>query len=379
MSGHDFLIQDFNINLKNVNIFYFYKNKIMLQVSCKKHVFNFKQPAGTSRGVLNHRTSYHLVVWESEQPEIKGIGECSTIKGLSPDPWDSYEKILSEIQEHPKSLEIWLEEGLNDFPSIRFGLETALADLKSGGKRILFPSDFTNGKKGIPINGLIWMGTKEFMQQQIREKIEAGFRCIKLKIGAIDFETELNLLHFIREQFSEDELELRVDANGAFSPENALEKLKRLSELGIHSIEQPIRQRQWDEMARLCEDTPIPIALDEDLIGLKKRAEIRAMLHHIRPQHMVLKPSLLGGFNLSKIFIEEAELNNTGWWITSALEGNIGLNAIAQWTALLRNPMSQGLGTGQLFTNNIPSPLFIANAKLNFDPAGKWDLSEIYV
>ena len=350
----------------------------MLQVSYKKHVFNFKRPAGTSRGVLNHRTSYHLILWDSEQPEIKGIGECSTIKGLSPDPWDSYEKILCEIQEHPNPIETWLEEGLKDFPSIGFGLEMALADLKSGGQRVLFPSDFTDGKEGIPINGLIWMGTKEFMREQINEKIEAGYRCIKLKIGAIDFETELNLLRFIREQFSEDELELRVDANGAFSPQDALEKLKRLADLGIHSIEQPIRQHQWDEMARLCESTPVPIALDEELIGLKKRAEIRAMLHHIQPQYLILKPSLLGGFTRSKTFIEEAELAKTGWWITSALEGNIGLNAIAQWTALLKNPMPQGLGTGQLFTNNIPSPLFIANAKLNYDPAGKWDLSEIY-
>ena len=350
----------------------------MLQVSYKKHVFNFKQPAGTSRGVLNHRTSYHLVVWDSQQPEIKGIGECSTIKGLSPDPWDCYEKILCEIQEHPEPIETWLEEGLKDFPSIRFGLEMALEDLNSGGKRILFPSDFTNGKEGIPINGLIWMGTKEFMQEQIKEKIKAGYRCIKLKIGAIDFDTELNLLRFIRGQFNENELELRVDANGAFSPQDALEKLKRLGELGIHSIEQPIRQNQWDEMAKLCESSPIPIALDEDLIGLKKRAEIRSMLHHIRPQHLVLKPSLLGGFTCSKTFIEEAELAKTGWWITSALEGNIGLNAIAQWTALLKNPMPQGLGTGQLFANNIPSPLFIANAKLNYDPSGAWDLNEIY-
>ncbi len=350
----------------------------MLQVSYKKHVFHFQRPAGTSRGVLNHRTSYHLVVWDPEHPEVKGIGECSTIKGLSPDPWDSYEKILGEIAERPDPIEVWIEEGLKDFPSIRFGLETALADLKSGGQRVLFPSDFTAGRNGIPINGLIWMGTKEFMQQQIREKIEAGFRCIKLKIGAIDFETELELLRSIREQFSEKELELRVDANGAFSPEDALEKLKRLSELGLHSIEQPIRQRQWDEMARLCESTPVPIALDEDLIGLKTRAGIRTMLHHIRPQFLILKPSLLGGFNLSRIFIEEAEFNNTGWWVTSALEGNIGLNAIAQWTAVLKNPMPQGLGTGQLFTNNIPSPLSVAHAKLNFDPAGKWDLTEIY-
>jgi len=350
----------------------------MLQVSYKKHIFNFKQPARTSRGILSHRTSYHLMVWDSQQPEIKGIGECSTIKGLSPDPWDDYEKILSEIQEHPEPVEIWLGDGLKDFPSIRFGLETALADLKSGGHRILFPSPFTNGQEGIPINGLIWMGTKESMQQQIREKIEAGFRCIKLKIGAIDFETELDLLRFIRNQFSENELELRVDANGAFSPEEAPEKLKRLGELNIHSIEQPIRQHQWDEMAKLCESTPVPIALDEDLIGLKTRTEIRAMLHHIYPQHLVLKPGIIGGFNLTKIFIEEAEFAKTSWWITSALEGNIGLNAIAQWSALLKNPMPQGLGTGQLFSNNIPSPLFIANAKLNFNPAGAWDLSEIY-
>ncbi len=350
----------------------------MLQISYKKHVFNFKQAAGTSRGVLNHRTSYHLVVWNDQEPEIKGIGECSTIKGLSPDPWDSYEKILNEIQEHPEPSQTWLKEGLKNFPSIRFGLETALLDLQTGGQRILFPSDFTKGQTGIPINGLIWMGTEEFMQQQIREKIDAGFHCIKLKIGAIDFEKELELLRFIRKQFTEKELELRVDANGAFAPGEALEKLKRLGELGIHSIEQPIRQQQWDEMARLCELTPVPIALDEDCIGLKTREEIRAMLHHIRPQHVVLKPSLLGGFNLSNLFIEEAELANTGWWVTSALEGNIGLNAIAQWTATLKNPMPQGLGTGQLFTNNIPSPLYIGDAKLNFDPAGAWDLSEIY-
>ncbi len=350
----------------------------MLQISYKKHVFNFKRAAGTSRGVLNHRTSYHLVVWNDQEPEIKGIGECSTIKGLSPDPWEDYEKILSEIQNHPEPSQIWLEEGLKNFPSIRFGLETALLDLQTGGQHILFPSDFTKGQTGIPINGLIWMGTEEFMQQQIREKIEAGFHCIKLKIGAIDFEKELELLRSIRRQFSENELELRVDANGAFAPDEALEKLKLLCELGIHSIEQPIRQQQWDEMSRLCESTPIPIALDEDLIGLKTREEIRVMLKHIRPQHLVLKPSLLGGFSLTNLFIEEAKLANTNWWITSALEGNIGLNAIAQWTALLENPLPQGLGTGQLFTNNIPSPLFIGNAKLNYDPTNAWKLSEIY-
>jgi len=349
----------------------------MLQISYKKHIFNFKRPAGTSRGVLNHKTSYHLTIWDSNNPEIKGYGECSTIKGLSPDPWDDYEETLKEMQKHPDPAEIWMNEGLKEFPSIRFGLETALLDLQRGGNQLLFPSDFTNGRTGIPINGLIWMGEPHFMQEQIRNKIKDGFRCIKLKIGAIDFNKELELLRLIRQDFNADELELRVDANGAFSPNEAMEKLKQLAEFKIHSIEQPIRQGQWDEMARLCEKTPIPIALDEELIGLKTREDIRKMMKHIRPQHIVLKPSLLGGVSMAKLFVEEALYDHVGWWVTSALEGNIGLNAIAQWTALLENTMPQGLGTGQLFTNNIPSPLFIENAQLNFDPEKAWNLDEI--
>ncbi len=347
----------------------------MLQLTYKKHVLNFKRPAGTSRGVLRHKTSYYLMIWDSNEPGVKGIGECSTIKGLSPDPWNDYEYILQEMQKHPEPYDIWLNEGLTDFPSIRFGLETALLDLQRGGQRSLFPSEFTRGQEGIPINGLIWMGEYDFMRRQIREKIEAGFRCIKLKIGAIDFEKELELLRLIRKEFSEQELELRVDANGAFAPDDALEKLKRLSEFQIHSIEQPVRQKQWDEMARLCEVTPIPIALDEELIGLKTRDEVRQMLEKIHPQFIILKPSLLGGFSVAKMFIEEADRQNVGWWVTSALEGNIGLNAIAQWTFLLENPMPQGLGTGQLFTNNIPSPLYVDKAQLFFDEANKWDLS----
>ena len=347
----------------------------MLQLTYKKHVLNFKRPAGTSRGVLRHKTSYYLMVWDVDEPEIKGIGECSTIKGLSPDPWNDYESTLQEMQKHPEPYDIWLNEGLKDFPSIRFGLETALFDLQRGGQRSLFPSEFTRGQEGILINGLIWMGEYDFMRRQIREKIEAGFRCIKLKIGAIDFEKELELLRLIRKEFSEQELELRVDANGAFAPDDALEKLKRLSEFQIHSIEQPIRQKQWDEMARLCEVTPIPIALDEELIGLKTRDEVRQMLEKIHPQFIILKPSLLGGFSMAKMFIEEADRQNVGWWVTSALEGNIGLNAIAQWTFLLENPMPQGLGTGQLFINNIPSPLYVDKAQLFFDEANKWDLS----
>ncbi len=350
----------------------------MLQLSYTKHVLRFKRPAGTSRGVLTQKTSYYLLVRDSETPEITGIGECSTIKGLSPDPWDRYEETLEAVCHGPEPPEYWLKGGLDDFPSIRFGLETALLDRQKGGRRILFPSEFTQGRKGITINGLIWMGDADFMKQQIRDKLDAGFRCVKLKIGAIDFEKELALLRMVRLEHNEKELELRVDANGAFSAHEALEKLKRLSDFRIHSIEQPIRQGQWEEMARLCETTPVPVALDEELIGLKTMEEGQKMLQTIRPQYIVLKPSLLGGFSKSRQWMALAEQNGAGWWVTSALEGNIGLNAIAQWTFLTENPQPQGLGTGQLFTNNISSPLFIEGDQLKFDPENRWDLKELY-
>ncbi len=347
----------------------------MIRISYKKHVLQFKRPSGTSRGVLSRKTSFYLMVSDTENPGITGIGECSTIKGLSPDPWDTYEKTMEAVCLGHEPPEYWLQAGLDDFPSIRFGLETALLDWQKGGQRLLFPSAFTTGKEGIPINGLIWMGEFDFMKKQIREKIETGFGCIKLKIGANDFEQELDLLRMIRREFDEKELELRVDANGAFTPEKALEKLNRLAEFDIHSIEQPIRQGQWAAMAELCVQTPIPIALDEELIGLKSGEEIQKMADIIRPQYFVLKPSLLGGFSKSRRVIEEANRAGAGWWVTSALEGNIGLNAIAQWTFLLENPMPQGLGTGQLFTNNIPSPLYIDKAQLFFNEENEWDLN----
>jgi len=347
----------------------------MIRISYKKHVLQFKRPSGTSRGVLSRKTSFYLMVSDTENPGITGMGECSTIKGLSPDPWDTYEQTLEAICLGHEPPEYWLQAGLDDFPSIRFGLETALLDRQKGGQRLLFPSAFTAGKEGIPINGLIWMGDFDFMKKQIREKIEAGFTCVKLKIGAIDFEKELELLRMIRQEYDDKILELRVDANGAFTPEKALEKLNRLAEFGIHSIEQPIRQGQWEAMAKLCEQTPIPIALDEEVIGLKSREEMQKMAEIIRPQYLVLKPSLLGGFSKSRMVIEEAERAGAGWWVTSALEGNIGLNAIAQWTFLLENTMPQGLGTGQLFTNNIPSPLYIDKAQLFFNEENRWDLN----
>jgi len=345
----------------------------MLHVSYKKHTLIFKRPGGTSRGVLSTKDSWFIKVWYGEDSDIVGIGECSIINGLSPDPMEQFEEELSEIV---LNINNHLKIDLTAFPSISFGLETALLDLANGGKRILYPSPFTNGDSSIPINGLIWMGAFDFMRQQIIEKLEAGFDCIKLKIGAIDFKQELQLLKMIRKDFSENELELRVDANGAFKSDEALEKLKRLSDYRIHSIEQPIRQNQWHKMAELCEQSPIDIALDEELIGLDD-AMIPEMLDAVQPQYIILKPSLVGGFKRSELFIENAEKRNIGWWVTSALESNIGLNAIAQWTATLNNTMPQGLGTGQLFTNNIDSPLEIINANLKYNPKAPWGSLEM--
>ena len=335
--------------------------------------FNFKFPAGTSRGVLLHKPSSFLIL---EKDGLTGIGECSTIPGLSIDPMDSFERKLVDLcrllnnGQEPDSID------LEEYPSIAFGLETALLDLAAKGSECLFPSAFTEGNAGIPINGLVWMGDKVFMQKQIKEKIEAGYQCIKLKIGANDFNTELEILTAIRQQFSSEDIEIRLDANGAFHPQEALEKLNKLSVFGIHSIEQPIRQQQFDAMADICARSPIPIVLDEELIGVKPW-NIDALLQKIKPAYIILKPSLLGGFKPSEEWIRLAEKYNIGWWITSALEANIGLNAIAQWTATLGSPLPQGLGTGQLYHNNIPSPLEIENAKLYYRKENKWDFNSI--
>lgn len=346
----------------------------MLRANFKKHILNFKQPGGTSRGVLNTREAWYLSVWDTDDPEKIGIGECGIIPKLSIDDRPDFEEkiiqLVSDIQNH----KYWFEEGLTAYPAIRFGLETALIDLQNSSNRILFPSKFTSGENGIPINGLIWMGNYDFMRNQIIEKIENGYRCIKLKIGAINFDDELKLLRTIRQDFNADELELRVDANGAFQPKEVLEKLKQLSDFEIHSIEQPIKQNQWDQMAELCLLSPMAIALDEELIGATRKHEIRTMLKTIRPDFIILKPGLLGGFQQGELFIREAEKLKIGWWVTSALESNIGLNAIAQWTFTLNSKLPQGLGTGQLYLNNIPSPLEINAANLFYRPEQKWNL-----
>lgn len=333
----------------------------------------FKEPSGTSRGILTSKEIWLLKVWNEESPEVFGLGECALFRGLSAEDRPGYEDVLQSLTPNlPPLPELF--ERLRDFPSILFGLETALADLKNGGKRIIYPSEFSEGKVSIRINGLIWMGTKTEMQRQIQEKIEQGFSCIKLKIGAIDFDAELDLLKAIRHEFDAKTIELRVDANGAFMPADALRKLEALSKLSIHSIEQPIKAGQWQAMAPLCANTPLPIALDEELIGVNDLLQKRLLLETIRPQYIILKPSLHGGFAGSEEWIKLANEQHIDWWATSALESNIGLNAIAQWCATQKNEMPQGLGTGQLYTNNFESPLSLNGENLFYDQQKIWKL-----
>lgn len=332
-------------------------------MNCKIEIvprlLHFKQPAGTSRGVYTTRKVWYVHFTSPEFPGRVGVGECAPLPKLSCDDLPDYGKRLAAVCR-------WVEEqggkldgeALRDYPSILFGLETAIRHFFEG-TWALWNTAFSRGEAGIPINGLIWMGDFDKMLVQIEAKMKGGFRCIKLKIGAINFEEELALLRHIRAHFSAGEVELRVDANGAFSPVDAMEKLKRLSELDIHSIEQPIRAGQWEEMARLTSESPLPIALDEELIGCNTLEGKQRLLSAIRPQYIILKPSLHGGFTGGEEWIAEAEKRNIGWWITSALESNIGLNAIAQWCATFNNPLPQGLGTGMLFTDNVDMSLEI--------------------
>lgn len=326
---------------------------------------HFKQPAGTSRGTYTTRKVWYILLSSAEYPGRVGIGECAPLPKLSCDDVPDYEEVLLAACRRLEAEGSLLAESLRNYPSILFGLETALRHYESG-SWVLWDTPFARGEAGIPINGLIWMGDYRKMLQQIETKMEAGYRCIKLKIGAINFEDELTLLRHIRAHFSAKEIELRVDANGAFSPLDAMEKLNRLAELDLHSIEQPIRAGQWEAMARLAAHTPLPIALDEELIGCHTAEGKRELLSAIGPQYIILKPSLHGGICGSNEWIAEAQKQGIGWWITSALESNIGLNAIAQWCATLDNPLPQGLGTGLLFTDNVELPLVIQRDSLYF-------------
>ncbi|MCM0314666.1 o-succinylbenzoate synthase [Bacteroides fragilis] len=330
----------------------------MYTINIIPRILHFKQPAGTSRGTYTTRKVWYIYLSTTEYPERVGVGECAPLPKLSCDDLPDYEQILCNACRCLEQTGELDTEALRDYPSILFGLETALRHYETQ-SWALWDTPFSRGETGIPINGLIWMGDFDRMLQQIEVKMQSGYRCIKLKIGAINFEEELALLKHIRAHYSAREIELRVDANGAFSPIDAMEKLNRLAELELHSIEQPIRAGQWEEMARLTADTPLPIALDEELIGCNTHEGKQDLLTSVRPQYIILKPSLHGGISGGNEWIAEAEKQHIGWWITSALESNIGLNAIAQWCATFRNPLPQGLGTGLLFTDNIEMPLEI--------------------
>ncbi|MGB6152850.1 MAG: o-succinylbenzoate synthase [Pricia sp.] len=341
-----------------------------MQARYKKYILDFKRPSGTSRGVLRQKETWFLILEDNGK---MGIGECGLLRGLSFDDVEGYEDKLAWTCYNIGLGCDALWEALADFPSIQFGVEQAFLSLRKESSFELFSSDFVEKGSPIPINGLIWMGDEGFMHEQIAQKLSEGFRCIKLKIGALDFETEISLLASIRKKYTKEQIELRVDANGAFEPSAAMDKLRRLAKYDLHSIEQPIRQGNLEAMRQLCENTPIPIALDEELIGVTKMADRQHLLHIIRPQYIILKPSFVGGYRGSQNWIDLAEKQHIGWWVTSALESNIGLNAIAQWTHTLGNQMPQGLGTGGLYTNNFRSPLEVEAGKLFYRKNKNWE------
>lgn len=344
-----------------------------MNVRYRKYVLNFKQPSGTSRGVLRQKETFFIEMSEGKR---YGIGECGLFRGLSVDDVPHFEEQLAKVCS-TLVRDVDASPLYTHFPSIRMGVEMALKSFASDDSFQLYETPFSKGKQPISINGLVWMGTIDFMRQQVFDKIESGYDCIKLKIGALDFDVECQLLAEIRRHYSAAAVKLRVDANGAFSPEEALQKLEKLSQYELHSIEQPIAAGQVKAMHKLCAQTPIPIAIDEDLIGVLNPKEQAALLDKMQPQYIILKPSLLGGFSASEDWIKLAEARNIGWWITSALESNVGLNAIAQWTATLNTSMPQGLGTGGLFTNNIESPLVAGMGILQYDNKLSWDIKHI--
>ena len=370
----------------------------MYKIDISERTLHFKQPAGTSRGVYTTRHSYYLTLTSDEMPGVEGVGECATLPDLSCDAKPEYEMTLRQVCQMVEQMGRIPYDMIRAYPSITFGLETAFASFFDAAKKFLeivpaegasssemlkqkggsvpagmenltdlFDSPFGRGEEGITINGLVWMGTYEEMLARLEEKLQAGFHCVKLKIGAIDFFKELDLIKRIRDVYTKEQVELRVDANGGFLPENAMSQLEALAKYDIHSIEQPIKQHQWPKMAQLCRETPLPIALDEELIGVNVRSMKEALLDTIRPQYIILKPSLHGGIYGCNEWIQLANQRGIGSWITSALESNIGLHAIAHYAAKVYGPnveMPQGLGTGQLFTDNIPMPLEIRGDKI---------------
>ena len=337
------------------------------------YTLNFITPGGTSRGIMTTKDTYFIKIWDESNPQIYGIGECALFKGLSAEDNAEYE---AKLQELCHNIENDKATDLSCHSSIQFGFETAILDFANGGKRICYPSPFTDGEYNIPINGLVWMGKKSEMIARIDEKVAAGFHTIKLKVGAIDFNQELEIIEYVRKRYSDKYLEIRLDANGGFTPQNALQRIEVLSKFNIHSIEQPIKAGQWEDMSELCNKSSIAIALDEELIGITNPMVMMELLKTIQPHYIILKPSLMGGLSGSLEWLKMAAQFQIGGWITSALESNIGLNAIAQWVATLQPKIPQGLGTGALFTNNIPSALSQKEDYLSYNIYKKWQIPE---
>ncbi|TAF33973.1 MAG: o-succinylbenzoate synthase [Cytophagales bacterium] len=354
----------------------------MLQASFIKYQLNFSFGAGTSRGVLHQKDSFFIKISDKDNPLHFGLGEAAPLSGLSLDAKPNYEAFLNQ------QLKIYFQNLSaldNDFwqaippeeSALRFALETAWLDFQHGGKRLIFDTNFAKGQEKIPINGLIWMGDKAFMIKQIAQKLEQGFTCLKMKVGAIDFAEECSILKHIRQQFNKQNLTLRVDANGAWATAEALERLQALEQFDLHSIEQPIAPQQWEHMSLLCEKSPVPIALDEELMYAPTTPQKKILLEQVKPNFIVLKPTLHGGVAGSQAWIELAQELQVPWWITSALESNVGLNAICQLASHLGASGFQGLGTGQLYTNNLASPLQVNSGFIQSLPQESWNLESL--
>ncbi len=348
----------------------------MLQASYSKKIFQFAFKARTSRGLMKDKTSWFIKLWDDSHPEIFGIGECGPLPGLSPDYIPEFEKVITDVIErlHQQVNIPTLQHVYNiipsQFPSITFGFETAFLDLQNGGTKLIYENSFIAGKP-IPINGLVWMGDLDFMMHQINQKIAQGFNCIKLKVGGLDFDRECDILQYIRKRYFKNDIIIRLDANGAFKIDEVLYKVSELEKYNIESIEQPIKPG-LPEMEELCRKSPIPIAFDEELIGINSSEEKTELLNRLKPKYIILKPTLHGGFKGCAEWIDIATSQNIGWWITSALESNIGLNAICQFAAQYNTTLHQGLGTGMIYENNIESPLRVEKGVILYDASMPW-------
>ncbi|MFT5641272.1 MAG: O-succinylbenzoate synthase [Cyclobacteriaceae bacterium] len=357
----------------------------MLKLEYKNYQLDFKFEAGTSRGKLTNHKIWILKIVDDSSPSLEGFGEAAPLEGLSPDSYEEVGDKLGKVAKNIKAFGLPKDENQvfqivnqlvgQDFPSLVFGLQTALLDLMNGGKKRIFYNDFYEEKINLKINGLIWMGEPAFMQSQIDEKLAAGFKCIKIKVGAIDFDEELKIIEYLRKKSPK--VIIRLDANGGFANSEVLSKLSLLSQYDIHSIEQPIMPGQHEAMQLICEKSPIPVAFDEELINVKGKSAKLELLKYTKPAFLVFKPTLLGGIQETREWMELANMMQMKWWMTSALESNIGLNAISQFTSQFENPIHQGLGTGSLYQNNIKSPLMIHGEYLTYDAKYGWDIPSI--